>query len=469
MIKIYFENKLKNYLEFKPTQEQNSLITLLIDFVFDKNYKSLFILKGYAGTGKTYIISALVKTLHEFNINTVLLAPTGRAAKVLSSFAESPAYTIHKKIYRQKSSNDLFGKFVLDRNLHTNTIFIVDEASMLSNIINDQKIFGSGNLLDDLITYVYSKNGCKLILVGDTAQLPPVGMNDSPALDASTYAKYNLEIIEYTITGVVRQKSYSAILENATLLRKMIEENDLRLPIFKADNDFMNIDRKEVLEKIETAYSTYGLRETLIVNRSNKMSNEYNKAIRNKILGKEDILETGDILMIVKNNYFWTGNDYNTLSFLANGDMIEVLKIKKWHEMYNYQFVDTTVYLIDYEEEIDVRILLNTLNSDSPALTEDENKELFLNILKDFENIKPKRKAYELVKNNIFFNALQVKYAYSLTCHKAQGGQWKCVFVDPGIFKYEQASLDISTLRWFYTAITRSTEKIYLINYPFVE
>lgn len=469
MLKNYLEDKIKKYLEFKPTSDQNYLIQLLVDFVFESNDKSIFLLKGYAGTGKTYIISALIKALHEFNIRTVLLAPTGRAAKVLSGFAEVPAFTIHKKIYRQKSSKDIFGKFVLDRNLHTNTIFFVDEASMLSNINNDQKIFGSGNLLDDLISYVYSKKGCKLILIGDTAQLPPVGMDDSPALISETYKKYNLEVYEHTMTEIVRQKSFSTILENATTIREMIKNYDLNIPILKTNDDFISINIKDAIEEIEMAYSKYGMRETLVINRSNKRSNAYNKEIRNKILGREEILEPGDILMIVRNNYYWTGDDIYNLSFLANGDLIEILKIKKWYEMYNYQFVDAVVYLIDYDEKIETRILLNTLTSDNPALTDEENKEFFYNILKDFEDIKPRKKAFELVKSNIFFNALQVKYAYSLTCHKAQGGQWKCVFIDPGIFNYDNLKFDISMLRWFYTAITRSTEKVYVINYPFIE
>jgi len=468
MLKNYFEIKIKEYLDFEPTSDQNYLIKILINFIFENDNNSIFLLKGYAGTGKTYIISAVIKALNEFNIRTILLAPTGRAAKVLSSFAQVPAYTIHKKIYRQKSTKDIFGKFVLDRNLYTNTIFIVDEASMLSNISNEQKIFGSGNLLDDLISYVYSKKGCKLILIGDDAQLPPVGMDNSPALQTDTFTKYNLNVYEYTMTEIVRQKSFSKIHENATLVREMINNKILNIPVFKTDENFQNINGKEVIDHIENAYSKYGLRETLIINRSNKRSNIYNKEIRNSILGREEILEPGDILMVVRNNYYWTDNHYYTLPFLANGDMVEVLKIKKWYEMYNYQFADVILYLIDYDEEIEARILLNTLNSDSPSLTEEENKELFYNIFKDFENVKPRKKAYELVKTNIFYNALQVKYAYSLTCHKAQGGQWKCIFIDPGIYINENLKLDITTLRWLYTAITRSVEKVYLINYPFI-
>lgn len=449
----------------KPTLSQERLAETLAAFTMHQKDDTLLIVRGYAGTGKTTEISAYVKMLKEMSLKSVLMAPTGRAAKILTSYSGEQAYTIHKKIYRQRSSKDGFGRFVLDHNLHTNTVFIVDEASMISNQKQEGSIFGSGCLLDDLIEYVYNGKGCKLILVGDTAQLPPVGLDISPALNKNIVMLYSDNILEDELQEVVRQTKESGILHNASVIRKRIAKQDFSLPILQIGDfeDIVRIGGHDLIEMIAMSYDKYGLEETIVVSRSNKRSNQYNIGIRNSILGRDEELKAGDLLMVVKNNYFWLKDD-SKIDFIANGDIIEVLRIYNYQELYGYRFADCCVRLIDFGIEANVKLILNVLYEDGPALSGEKNKELFYKILEDYTELKSKKKKYESVRNNEHFNAIQVKYAYAVTCHKSQGGQWKSVFIDQGYI--EKENITIEYFRWLYTALTRATEKIYLVNFP---
>ena len=447
------------------TPSQERLTDALAEFTLSSQEDSLLLVTGYAGTGKTTILSAYVEMLSEVKMKSVLLAPTGRAAKVFASYSGHQALTIHKKIYRQKSSKDGMGRFVLDKNLHTRTIFIVDEASMISNQKQEGAIFGSGYVLDDLIEYVYNNKGCKLILVGDTAQLPPVGMEISPALSVTHLKRYSENIASGLLSEVVRQKKESGILFNATRIRNKLDSNDYSLPIFELDDfsDIARISGAELLEILSTSYDKSGLRETIVVNRSNKRANKYNEGIRQSILYREEELVSGDLLMVVRNNYFWLKEDME-LDFIANGDIVEVVRIHKHYELYGYRFANCTLRLIVYETEIDALLMLDVLHEETPALSSSKNKEMFYTVLEDYADLKPKRKQYEMVRNNEYFNAIQVKYAYAVTCHKSQGGQWNTVFIDQGYMPKER--IDREYLRWLYTALTRATEKVYLVNFP---
>jgi exodeoxyribonuclease-5 len=455
---------LKN-IDYKPTNSQADLIKSFSKFILDRKSNNLFLLKGYAGTGKTTSVKALIKTLREIRMKSVLLAPTGRAAKVLSSYTSHPAYTIHKKIYRQKSAKDGMGEFVLDRNLHTNTFFIVDEASMISNDSAGISLFGSGRLLDDLIKFVYEGKNCKLILIGDTAQLPPVKMDLSPALDKVQLEGYGLTIYQAFLTEILRQTVESGILFNATEIRKKIDKPVIHFPkiVTKNYDDIELIKGNDVVERISDTYDKNGIESTVIVTRSNKRANQFNQGIRNQILWREEELTTGDYLMIVKNNYFWADED-EEIDFIANGDIAEVVDIKGREELYGYRFADVTLRFIDYDNvELDTKILLDTLYSNSASLSREENKELFFKVLEDYAEVKTKKQRYLKVRENPFFNALQVKFAYAVTCHKAQGGQWKTVFLDHGYLNEEM--VDKEFYRWLYTAFTRPTSKLYLINF----
>src|SRR6056297_121047 len=455
---------LKN-IDYKPTKSQAEHIKSFSKFILDRKSNNLFLLKGYAGTGKTTSVKALIKTLREIRMKSVLLAPTGRAAKVLSSYTSHSAYTIHKKIYRQKSAKDGMGEFVLDRNLHTNTFFIVDEASMISNDSMGVSLFGSGRLLDDLIKFVYEGKNCKLVLIGDTAQLPPVKMDLSPALDKVQLEGYGLTIYQAFLTEILRQTVESGILFNATEIRKKIDKPVVHFPKINTKNydDIELIKGNDVVEKISETYDKYGIESTVIVTRSNKRANQFNQGIRNQILWREEELTQGDYLMIVKNNYFWIEED-EEMDFIANGDIAEVVDIKGRDELYGCRYADVTLRFVDYDNvEIDVKILLDTLYSNSASLTREENKELFFKVLEDYAEVKTKKQRYLKVRENPFFNALQVKFAYAVTCHKAQGGQWKTVFLDHGYLNEEM--VDKEFYRWLYTAFTRPTRKLYLINF----
>ena len=465
MLRNHIINIVTEQLGHRPTSSQQELIGMIPEFVTGEAGRSLLIVKGFAGTGKTSIIGALVKTMKQLKSQVVLLAPTGRAAKVLSSYCSHSAYTIHKKIYRQRSSSDGTGKFVLDRNLHKNTLFIVDEASMISNQAFESDIFGSGRLLDDLIKYVYNDHSCRLIMVGDTAQLPPVHIDISPALDPGYLKGFGFSIQEVFLKEILRQAEDSGILFNATAIRHNITGAVGGLPHVVLD-DFQDIKRvmgPDLLETITESYDSAGLEDTIVITRSNKKANQYNKGIRNMILGREEELAPGDLLMIVKNNYFWLSENEVT-DFIANGDIMELVRIKRYEEMYGFRFADALVRFIDYRNmEIEVKLLLDTVYSEHAALGSARNKEFFYAVQEDYADIGNKRKRFEKMRTNPWLNALQIKFAYAVTCHKAQGGQWKNVFIDQGYISEEMINTEY--LRWLYTAFTRATGKLYLVNF----
>lgn len=465
MISRHLQETFINEFGHSPTEDQTCLFGKLAEFFVAHNPDKVFLLKGYAGTGKTSTISTVVNVLKKFKIKSVLLAPTGRAAKVFSNYAKQAAFTVHKKIYRQKSSSDGLGNFALDRNLHKDTFFIVDEASMISVASGENTIFGTGNLLDDLIEFVYSGNNCQLILIGDTAQLPPIGLEVSPALEKSTLEEYNLQVTEVELKNVVRQTEESAILKNATALRKDLSNSMFfdEFPEFTLAEDVVRLSGEELIEEITSAYDRYGLENVIIVNRSNKRANKYNEGIRNSILYRESQISVGDYLMIVKNNYYWS-ETIEEIDFIANGDIVEIVRINEYQELYGFKFADIKIRLIDYNDiELDVKILLDTLTIESASLTMEENKRLYFSVLEDYQDIKTKKDRTKKMKADPYYNALQVKFSYAITCHKAQGGQWPVVFLDQGYVTEEMLGREY--LRWLYTAFTRAVDKIYLVNF----
>ena len=461
MSEIKLIEKLKLNFSHKPNSEQNKILLKLVEYITTLGNRSIFLLKGYAGTGKTTLISALVKSLPSIGKRSVLLAPTGRAAKVLAKYSKKKSSTLHKKIYWIRTTKNGNTFITLKENLHTNTIFIVDEASMIPEDAKDG--INKRSLLEDLIKYVYEGIDCKLILIGDTAQLPPVNLDISPALDENNLdKKYQKQIIHQELKKVVRQEKNSMVLENATHLRKLIEGNIKKLPKIKLNQEVVRISSgDELQEYIEKSYGNSGVENTTIICRSNKRANQYNYRIRSEILWQEDIISAGDVLMVVRNNYFWL-DEKSEAGFLANGDIIEVTRIKEIIERYGFKFAKASIRLMDYENEneIDTILLLDTINSESPSLKYDEYKKLYTEVGLDYKGQKDINKK---IKENEFFNAIQIKFGYSITCHKAQGGQWKNVFIDIGYFKKEM--LDKNYLRWLYTAFTRSTENLYLIGF----
>lgn len=460
---IIYNNLCKN-LGNIPTDDQSDALKKIADYICENNNDIIFLLTGYAGTGKTSVVGAVVKTLDLLRIKSVLMAPTGRAAKVLNSYTGKPAFTIHKKIYRQKSVKDGIGSFKLDRNLSRNTYFIVDEASMISNSSNEASLFGSGKLLDDLIEYVYSGTDCKLIIVGDTAQLPPVGSVLTPALDSDSLGEYGFALVSSELKQVVRQSETSGVLMNATRVRFQIAEDDLTCPYVDCGNftDIVRLSGEDLIEEISSSYGACGMEGTIIVVNSNKQANRYNQGIRNRIFFREEEISQGDMIMVVKNNYFLTNEDEG-IGFIANGDIAEVKRIRKFEERYGFHFADMTLHFRDYNLEIESKVLLDVLHLDTPSLPSDRNNELFQQILADKIDIKSRKNQIEAVRNDPYFNALQIKFAYAVTCHKAQGGQWERVFIDQGMFNRNEITIDY--LRWFYTALTRSTDRVYLVNF----
>jgi len=464
MLNDFFLEKTKENFPFELTGEQLHALERWSIFLFDRNNDSIFLMKGYAGTGKSSLVGTIVKTLNELKQKSVLLAPTGRAAKVFSIYSEQNAYTIHKKIYRQKEfSNDPTG-FVLADNLYKHTLFIVDEASMISNSGMDASFFGSGRLLDDLIRYVYSGEGCRLALLGDSAQLPPVSQPESPALDVSVLQGYGLHVYSLTLTEVVRQAKSSSILMNATQLRKKLETGRTAVfPKISLNNnpDVQTVSGSDLIEAIQDACQRDGWEETIVITRSNKRANGFNNAIRNQILYCEDELTAGDMLMVVKNNYHWAKQE-ESMEFIANGDLMKIRRVRRIQELYGFRFCDVTASFPDYETELDLKILLDTLHTDAPALPKELSDQLFNAIMEDYADIPQKREKMKLIRENPFYNVVQVKYAYAVTCHKAQGGQWKNVFLDLSYIPPEQVGVDF--YRWLYTAFTRATERLFLIN-----
>ena len=466
MINNFLKGQIRQNFPHIPTQDQDLAIQKIADFLFSTDPDSLLLVKGYAGTGKTSLIGTLVKTLNALKQRTILLAPTGRAAKVFSTYAGQKAYTVHKRIYRQKAfSNEPTG-FLPAPNLHKDTIFIVDEASMIINDCIDSYIFGSGRLLDDLIHFVYSGNGCRLIIMGDEAQLPPVMQSESPALNPEVLRGYNLHVEEIMLRQVVRQQDDSGILFNATRLREALRDNrvdlfpKLRLKGFK---DFRKVSGENLIEEINSAYSRDGIDGTMVITRSNKRATIYNNGIRSRILYREEELSSGDRLMVAKNNYYWTAG-MKEMDFVANGEIIQVLKVRRTYELYGFRFADVIARFQDYDLEVDLKILLDTLQTDTPALPKELNDKLFYAVLEDYADIPTKAGKIKKMKTDPHYNVLQVKYAYAVTCHKAQGGQWNSVFLDIGYVTEEMLGEEF--YRWLYTAITRATEHLFLVNLP---
>ena len=463
----------ENFLH-NPTKEQEKAISLLSDFLLSREQDSIFLLKGYAGTGKTSLLAALVRTMQQLRLRVMLLAPTGRAAKVLSNYAGAPAFTIHRKIYRQKSITEM-DVFQNNINMRQDTLFIVDEASMIANDAHEQTMFGTGRLLDDLMQYVYSCNGCRLLLVGDTAQLPPVGETESPALSRTMLEGYGIEVTELCLTQVVRQLEESGILWNATMLRSLIQNDDVyAFPKLRGKSfpDIKVLPGNELIEALEQSYRNHGTDGTIVVTRSNKRANIFNNGIRTRILDYETELSGGDLIMVAKNNYYWTEREQaangvaaDAMTFIANGDVAIVRRMRNERSFYGFRFADVTLCFPDYDHrELDVTILLDTLQSESPALTRQQQETLFNGVWEDYPELTNKRDRMKRLRQDIYYNALQIKYAYAVTCHKAQGGQWEHVYIDQGYINDEMLSPDY--FRWLYTAITRATEQVYLVNWP---
>lgn len=459
----------KNF-PYTPTADQLILFKEIEQFIQDNDPLSMFVLKGFAGTGKTTVLSALVKSLSKFGLKSVLLAPTGRAAKVISNYSGFNASTIHKKIYRQSKSKDQSTYFQLIENKHTNTIFIVDESSMISNKTAEQGLlkFGNDGLLNDLISFVYESNtNCRIMFVGDTAQLPPIGLDESPALDAEFLKKeYDFKIYSYELKEVVRQSQASGILANATQLREHIQENTFSFPkiITKNYKDIYAIQGEKLEDGLNYAHQKFGIENTLVITRSNKNANLYNSNIRSRILYQEDEIAVNDFLMVVKNNYFWLPENAEA-GFIANGDSVQVKKIRGTKEMYGLRFMDVSLQLIDYpnEPEFDCKIMLDIINLDGPSMPFAESKKFYDLVMEDYTDVPRKSEKIKLLKENPYYNALQVKFAYAVTCHKAQGGQWKAVFVDHGYLTEEMMNRDF--LRWLYTSFSRATEELFLVNF----
>lgn len=465
MINDYLVSRICAHFPFQPTGEQQVTLEKLAAFLLSPASDALFLLGGYAGTGKTSLVGALVKTLDELGQKVILLAPTGRAAKVFASYAERSASTIHRKIYRQTSfAGEGYG---LNDNLHTHTLFLVDEASMIANDAWAGRGFGTGRLLDDLIHYVYSGEGCRILLMGDEAQLPPVGEEHSPALSPRVLGGYGLDLVESKLTQVVRQADRSGILWNATRLRElMAEDGVISQPRIKLKGfaDIRVVSGSDLIDALETCYGQDGVEETTIVCRSNKQANAYNNGIRSKVLWMDDELSGGDLLMVAKNNYAWASAGENA-DFIANGEMAMVRRVRRVHDMHGFRFAEATLRFPDRGDEDFVGlVLLDTLYSDSPSLSQADSERLFAAVLEDYVDEPSRRERMKKVKTDVYYNALQVKYAYAITCHKAQGGQWKNVFVDQGYVAPEQLTPDF--YRWLYTAFTRATDVLYLINYP---
>jgi len=458
---------LSHNFPFSPTIKQDSFFQKIAAFLTDTKNETIFVLKGYAGTGKTTVISTIVNNLIEINKKYVLLAPTGRAAKVIANYSSKPAYTIHKKIYFPKKSSGGGVAFTMQQNKHKNTIFIIDEASMISDQSNESKMYENGSLLDDLISYVYSGENCKMILLGDTAQLPPISLDISPALNTETLElNYDKRVDWIELDEVMRQELNSGILFNATELRELLKDTFITEFKFKLRGfkDVIRLtDGYDIQDAINQAYSNYSIEDTAFIVRSNKRANQYNEQIRMKILDKESDLSVGDFLMVVKNNYFWL-KEKDEAGFIANGDIIEVLEIYSFKEFYGFNFAKVKIRMVDYPNQIpfETVLILDTIKSESPSLTYEQSNSLYSEVMKDYEHLTSKYAKFQKVKENEFFNGLQVKFSYAITCHKSQGGQWNTVFIEQ---PYLPDGMDRDYIRWLYTAITRAKDRLYLIGF----
>ena len=464
--KNFYSILFKNF-PFNPTIKQDAFFQKIAVFITNDSNDTIFVLKGYAGTGKTTVISTIVNNLIEINKKYVLLAPTGRAAKVIANYSNKPAFTIHKKIYFPKKSSGGGVSFTMQQNKHKNTIFIVDEASMISDQSNESKLYENGSLLDDLISYIYSGENCKMILLGDTAQLPPINLDISPALNTDTLElNYDKKVDWIELDEVMRQELNSGILYNATELRELLKDTFITEFQFKLKGfkDIVRLtDGYDIQDAINQAYSNYSIEDTAFIVRSNKRANQYNEQIRTKILDKESDLSTGDYLMVVKNNYFWL-KEKDEAGFIANGDIIEVLEIFSFKELYGFNFAKVKIRMVDYPKQIpfETVLILDTIKSESPSLTYEQSNTLYEEVMKDYEHLNSKYAKFQKVKENEYFNGLQVKFSYAITCHKSQGGQWNTVFVEQ---PYLPDGIDRDYIRWLYTAITRAKDKLYLIGF----
>lgn len=481
MIVDELKYKILQQFGFPPTLEQANALDVFARFLTDRNPQVVMILRGSAGTGKTSLSGAIVRTLQSIHQKVMLLAPTGRAAKVFSLNSGTPAYTIHRRIYREKSFSGVDGQFNLNDNLFTDTLFMVDEASMVANMGLGGMSFGSGCLLDDLVHFVYQGRNDRLMLIGDKAQLPPVGEEESPALNAAMLQGYGLTVYECDLNEVLRQSEQSGILYNATMIRQMITHDDItQLPKirFTGFSDIKPMPGAELLEALADSYHHVGLDDTIVVTRSNKRANIFNQGIRNMVLDREEELSQGDILMIVKNNYYWMEEERKKIkekdnqvpsndipAFLANGDRAKVLKVRRRIDLYGFRFATLLLQFPDYGNyELEATVLLDTLTSEAPALTHEQQEQLFHQIEEDYQDVPLKADRMKAIRQDQFYNALQVKFAYAVTCHKAQGGQWAHVYVDQGYMTDDMLTPDY--IHWLYTAFTRATEMLYLVNWP---
>jgi len=462
----FYKLLLKDF-PFTPTQKQDILLQQLSAFLFEPKNNSIYVLKGFAGTGKTTVIGAIVKNLWKIKMSSVQLAPTGRAAKVISNYSDKPAHTIHRKIYYPKKERGGGVSFTLQRNKHRNTIFIVDEASMISDNASESKLFENGSLLDDLMSYVYSGHKCKLLLIGDQAQLPPVKMDLSPALDErNLQMQFDKTVKSIELDEVMRQAETSGILKNATRIREFLNDElyeDFRFDLSGQNDVVRLIDGHEIMDALGDSYREYGNEGTAIIVRSNKRANLYNQQIRSRILFKEEEVSAGDYFMVVKNNYFWLDTK-SEAGFIANGDIIEILEIFSIKELYGFRFAEVKIQMTDYPNlaPFETVLLLDTLTSETPSLSYEEGNKLYQEVMKDYAEETSKYKKFMKVKNNKFFNALQVKFSYAITCHKSQGGQWETIMVEQ---PYLPNGMDKDYLRWLYTAVTRARKKLYLIGF----
>ena len=462
-----FYKQLRTDFIHTPTLKQDRLLEQLAHFVFDKDKDKLFVIKGFAGTGKTTIIGTLVKNLWHINQTCVLMAPTGRAAKVISNYSKKQAYTIHRKIYFPKKERGGGVSFTLQQNKHRNCVFIVDEASMISDRTSDSKLFENGSLLDDMMQYIYSGYRCKLILIGDEAQLPPVKLDVSPALDTQLLSmQFNKNVDTIQLDEVMRQAEDSGILMNATSLREQMSEGfyeDFKFDLTDYKDLVRLVDGHEIMDAINDCYGEVGTEETAIIVRSNKRANLYNQQIRNRILFQEEELSAGDHLMVVKNNYFWL-DAKSDAGFIANGDIVKVLEIHAIKELYGFRFAEVKVQLVDYPQmnPIDTVVMLDVLTMETPSLPYEDGDRLYKEVQKDFADEKSNYKRFMKIKNNKFFNALQVKFSYAITCHKSQGGQWERIFIEQ---PYLPEGMNKDYQRWLYTAMTRARGRLYLIGF----
>lgn len=460
--------QIRKQFGFEPTQDQENALQTFASFLFETDFHAAMIQRGSAGTGKTSLASAIVRTLILLKQRVVLMAPTGRAAKVFSLNSGHSAFTIHRCIYRQKTFSGEGGIFNLNDNLHTDTLFLIDEASMIANEGLSDTNFGSGRLLDDLIRYVYSGRNCRMLLIGDTAQLPPIGEEESPALSAMMLEGYGLKVYQCDLNEVLRQSQDSGILYNATTIRQMISHDETtKLPKirFKGFADIRMVPGEELIEALNSSYSEVGRDETMVITRSNKRAKVYNLGIRNMVFGMEEELSTGDMLMIVKNNYYWTEKEKSSISFLANGDRAQVQRVRNIRELYGFHFADVWLQFPDYDNyELQTTVIMDSLTTEASSLTHQQNEDLYNKVMEDYADIALKVDRIRKIKTDDYFNALQVKYAYAITCHKAQGGQWAHIYLDQGYMTDDMLTPDY--IHWLYTAFTRATEKLFLVNWP---